>query len=161
MFRITGDFYLQSKNELTDLGGFTALQTIVGSFSVNSNALTTLGDFSNLQSIGGHFEVSNNNKLVSLGNFPVLQTIGGGFRAFNNRKLTDLGDFPNLTSIGKSTLYVNSEIWNLNNVSIVLERNPNLVLCSWLQDFLPGGEHAVSGESLLMTMPSYVTSERK
>ena len=84
--------------------------------------------------------------VTDLDNFPVLKSIGGAFSVYNNRKLTDLGDFPNLTSIGKSRINVNSERWYIDNVSIVVERNPNLVLCSWLQDFLAGGEHAVSGE---------------
>ena len=142
---IGGYFRVGLNRELTDVGDFPALQTIGEYFSVGAYSLTDLGDFPVLQTIGGYFSVSSYS-LTDLGDFPVLQTIGGGFVVNNNRKLTDVGDFPNLTSIGVATLYVFSEGWTIDSVSVVVENNPGLSDCSVLTDFLPDGMHAVSGK---------------
>ena len=48
-----------------------------------------------------------------------------------------------------------------DSVSILVERNPKLVLCSWLQDFLPGGEHAVSGEIFINDNAAGCNSEKQ
>ena len=174
--RITGAFEVRSNRKLTDVGEFPVLQTIGGAFWVHHNdSLTDLGNFPALQSIGYYFDVWNNDKLTDLGNFPALQAIGnafdvhdndiltslgefpalqsiggafygGTFYVTDNRKLTDLGDFPNLTSIGFASAYVLSSDEPVDSVSILVERNPNLVLCSWLEDFFSVGMHAVSGK---------------
>ena len=174
--RITGAFEVRSNRKLTDVGTFPVLKTIGGAFWVHHNdSLTDLGNFPALQSIGYYFYVWNNDKLTDLGNFPALQAIGnafdvhdndiltslgefpalqsiggafygGTFYVTDNRKLTDLGDFPNLTSIGFASAYVLSSDEPVDSVSILVERNPNLVLCSWLEDFFSVGMHAVSGK---------------
>ena len=148
-----GEYFDVNNNyNLTDLGDFPVLQTIGGYFSVSGNSeLTDLGDFPVLQSIGGYFRVNTNSELTDLGDFPVLQTIGGNFRVTNNDTLTILGNFPVLTSIGIGSAYVPSlgrsslGRYTIRNVSIVVERNPNLVLCSWLEKFIPTGTNAVTG----------------
>ena len=146
---IGGYFNVNNNDQLTTLGDFSALQTVGEYFAVwqNSN-LSSLGDFPVLQSIGGYFNVDNSNKLTSLGNFSSLQFIGGYFDVIFNDKLLSLGSFPNLTSIGISTfsVYVPSLDESRDSVSIVVESNSNLVLCSWLESFLPDGNHAVTGD---------------
>ena len=143
---IGGYFSMNSNDTLTTLGDFTALQTIGGYFSMNSNdTLTTLGDFTALQTIGGYFTVFLNADLTTLGDFSALQSIGGYFDVFFNDKLFSIGSFPNLTSIGVGEIYVPSEGQTTDSVSIVVERNSNLLLCSWLESFLPDGIHAVTG----------------
>ena len=167
---IGGYFDVGSNDKLTSLGDFPVLQTIGGNFDVGSNdKLTSLGDFPALQSIGGYFDVGSNDQLTSLGDFPVLDSIGENFRVFNNDQLTSLGDFPalqsiggyfdvlfndklfsigsfpNLTSVGIGRVYVPSLGETTDSVSIVVESNSNLVLCSWLENFLPTGSNAVTG----------------
>ena len=174
--RITGAFEVRSNSKLTDIGEFPVLQTIGGVFWVhhnesltglgnfpalqsigyyfyvwNNSKLTDLGDFPALQAIGEYFYVVSNDSLTDLGEFPALQTIGGGFYGgyfyvWNNSKLADLGDFPNLTSIGVATAYVPSERQYIDGVSIVIEDNPNLVLCTVLEKFIPTGANAVTGD---------------
>ena len=170
---IGGYFNVFLNDQLLTLGDFTALQTIGGYFSVfNNDQLTTLGDFSALQTIGGVFIASSNNQLTTLGDFPELQSIGEYFRASFNNQLTTLGDFPELQSIGEYFMVIgNFQLLTLGNfpnlmsigvgsvnipisslgetkdsVSIVVEENPNLVLCSWVEDFLPTETHAVTGD---------------
>ena len=143
-----GEYFRVSGNsELTDLGDFPALQTIGEYFRVSGNSeLTDLGDFPALQTIGGYFAVLINPDLTTLGDFPDLQSIGGFFYVTNNDTLTTLGNFPALTSIGTGTVPVPSVDGNVDNVSIVVERNSNLLLCSWVENFLPDGIHAVRGD---------------
>ena len=165
------DFYVGGNDSLTDVGDFPVLQTIGGNFNVRYNSnLTDLGDFPVLQSIGGNFSVVRMEKLTNLGDFPVLKTIGGSFYVDSNYELTDLGDFPvlqsigvyfsvrsndqlltlgdfpALTSIGIGNLTVPSLGRYTRNVSIVVEFNNKLVLCSWVEKFIPTGTHAVIGE---------------
>ena len=144
---IGGGFIVSSNANLAALGDFSALQTIGERFVMTDTKLTTLGDFSALQTIGGVFSVSSNSELTTIGNFPALQTIGEHFSVFFNDKLLSLGSFPNLTSVGITafSVYVPS-LGYRNNVSIVVEDNINLVLCSWLEEFLPNGTHAVTGD---------------
>ena len=140
-------FSVGSNDRLTSLGNFSALDSIGGDFRVSSNdVLETLGNFSVLDSIGGYFRVFNNDQLTSLGDFPALQTIGEYFTVSFNDRLRTLGDFPNLTSIGIGRSWVPSLSESRDSVSIVVEYNTNLVLCSWLEDFLPTETHAVTGD---------------
>ena len=140
---IGGNFWVSSNDSLTDLGDFPALQTIGEYFKVDDNRnFTALGDFPALQTIGGYFSVD---ALTDLGDFPALQTIGGYFRV-TYTALTDLGDFSMLMSIGVGRVYVPSERQTIDNVSIVVESNSRLSDCYTLTNFLPGGDHAVSGE---------------
>ena len=141
-------FRVTSNNRLTDLGSFPDLQTIGKYFQVTSNdQLTDLGNFPDLQTIGEYFSVSTNNRLPTLGNFPDLQTIGGYFRVFNNDRLTTLGDFPELTSIGTgNNLLIRSLDERKDNVSILVEENPNLSNCHVLTEFLSDGATSVSGD---------------
>ena len=162
---IGGDFGAANNVKLTTLGYFPVLQTIgrnfgvknfsvrnfsVRNFSVrnfraaNHDQLTTFGNFPVLQTIGGRFVAINNSKLTTLGDFPILQSIGEFFLVRHNGKLTTLGNFPALTSIGRGREYVYS-LDERRSVSIVVEENPNLVLCSWLEKFIPTGENAVTG----------------
>ena len=166
IFRITGNITIQRNGELENINEFANLQTIGGSFYVNrNNKLTALDNFTSLQTIGGYFNVNGNDLLIDI-DFPVLQSIGGyfyirnsqlttlDFRALqsirdffdvqNNSQLTTL-DFPSLTSIGTGRTYIYSLGGNTNNVSIAVERNPNLFDCYVLKEFLTGGNHAVSG----------------
>ena len=147
---ITGYLTIEKNGQLVNLTDLNNLQSVGGGFSVSSNAnLATLGNFPNLQSIGGSFEVySNFAELTTLGNFPALQNIGEHFSVFFNDKLLSLGSFPNLTSVGISafSVYVPSLGEVRDNVSIVIEENLDLVLCSWLEEFLPNGTHAVTGD---------------
>ena len=143
-----GEYFRVNGNDLTTLGNFPALQTIGGYFFVNGTyQLTTLGDFPDLQSIGKYFRVTVNFQLTTLGSFPVLQSIGGEFDVQGNDQLTTLGNFPTLTSIGNSdNVLVPSLSEFIDNVSIVVASNPDLVLCSWLEDFFPTGANAVTGD---------------
>ena len=143
---VGGDFNVSSNANLATLGNFPNLQSVGGSFGVNSNfaELTTLGNFPVLQSIGEEFEVSSNSELLSLGNFPVLQSIGEEFEVSSNRELLSLGDFPALTSIGIGGGFRGREGFD-DSISIVVEENPKLILCSWLEKFIPTGENAVTG----------------
>ena len=143
---IGGYFNVNNNDQLTTIGDFPELQTIGGYFSVwqNSN-LSTLGDFPELQSIRDFFLVRDA-KLTTLGNFPALQSIGGYFRVSGNDQLRTLGDFPTLMSIGIGETYVPSLDESRDNVSIVIEENLNLGLCSWLESFLPTETHAVTGD---------------
>ena len=143
---IGGSFWVLNNRKLTTFGDFPALQTIGEYFRVGGNSVTDLGDFPTLQTIGGYFEVSGNNTLTSLGNFPALQTIGEYFAVSFNDSLTTLENFPALTSIGIGAAYVPSLSENRDNISIVVEDNSSLSDCYTLTDFLPGGDHAVSGE---------------
>ena len=157
---IGGDFSVRYNRELTDLGDFPALQTIGGDFNVlGAGKLADLGDFPALDSIGGSFRVSNNYNLTDLGDFPALDSIGGNFYVYHNYNLTDLGDFPVLTSIGIRSAYVPSLGRSTSNVSIVVERNPNLSTCCILTEFLPGGTHAVSGGILISDNATGCNSE--
>ena len=143
---IGGYFNVNNNDQLTTLGDFPVLQSIGEYFWVYSNSeLTDLGDFPELQSIGGFFRVTVNFQLTSLGDFPTLQSIGGYFRVNNNDQLRTLGDFPTLMSIGIGSAFVPSLGEGRDSVSIVVERNSNLVLCSWVENFLPDGIHAVTG----------------
>ena len=149
MSNITENLIIQQNGQLVNLNLLTNLQSIGGSFNVDYNdQLTSLGDFPALQTIGGYFSVFNNDQLATLGNLPVLQSIGGYFDVIFNDKLLSLGSFPNLTSIGISafSVYVPSLDESRDSVSIVVESNSNLVLCSWLESFLPDGNHAVTGD---------------
>ena len=144
---IGGYFSVGDNIDLTDLGDFPVLKTIGGSFRVLSNSeLTDLGNFPELQSIGGFFWLYLNSKLTDLGDFPVLQSIGGNFIVDLNDELLSLGDFPALTSIGIGSAYVSSLGESRDSVSIVVEYNTNLVLCSWVKSFLSTGTHAVTGD---------------
>ena len=152
--RSIGGYFKVSNNwKLTDLGDFPILKSIGGYFNVTLNyQLTNLVWFPSLRSIGGYFNVNDNRELTDLGDFPVLKSIGGNFRVTNNDTLTILGNFPVLTSIGIGSAYVPSlgrsslgRYTYIRNVSIVVERNPNLVLCSWLEKFIPTGTNAVTG----------------
>ena len=138
---ITGDLTIRQNRQLANLNALNNLQSIGGYFKIYDNGkLTTLGDFTNLQTIGEHFWVYFNDKITTLGSFPALQTIGEYIYVRNNDKLFSLGDFPNLTSIGIGEVYISS-LGNRNNVSVAVEENPNLVLCSWLEEFLPTGAY--------------------
>ena len=142
---IGGYFYVSDNDTLTDVGEFPVLQTIGGNFYVSGNdTLTDVGDFPVLQSIGGYFYVSDND-LTDLGDFPVLDSIGGYFSVRGNDQLRTLGDFSSLTSVGIGRVYVPSLGESRDSVSIVVESNPNLVLCSWVENFLPTGANAVTG----------------
>ena len=144
---IAGNVLIRQNGQLVNLNGLTHLQTIGGDFRVWSNSeLTDLGDFPVLQTIGGDFYVGGNRELTDLGDFPVLQSIGGYFWVLQNSELITLGDFPALTSVGIGTVYVPSLGESRDSVSIVVERNSNLLLCSWLENFLPDGIHAVTGD---------------
>ena len=147
---ITGYLTVEKNGQLVNLTDLNNLQSVGGDFGVrNNDQLITLGNFPNLQSVGGSFEVSSNfAELTTLGNFPALQNIGEHFSVFFNDKLLSLGSFPNLTSVGISafSVYVPSLGETTGSVSIVVESNPNLVLCSWLESFLPNGTHAVTGD---------------
>ena len=144
---IAGNVLIRDNGQLVNLNGLTHLQTIGGYFRVWSNSeLTDLGDFPVLQTIGGDFYVGGNRELTDLGDFPVLQSIGGYFWVLQNSELITLGDFPALTSVGIGTVYVPSLGESRDSVSIVVERNSNLLLCSWLENFLPDGIHAVTGD---------------
>ena len=143
---IGGYFRVAVNYQLTTLGYFPVLQTIEGYFSVFDNAELTTLDFPVLQSIGGYFEVFNNNQLTTLGNFSTLDSIGGYFSVNSNDQLVTLGNFPNLTSIGVGERYLFSLDEFRDSVSIVVESNFNLVLCTVLENFLPIGTHAVIGD---------------
>ena len=145
---VTTSFDIYSNPSLNSLGEFNNLQSIQGNLNVFTNqSLTTLEGFNQLQSIGGHFDIYANNRLTTLGSFDQLQSIGKYFYVSHSNLLTTLGDFPNLTSIGTSSLlFVPSTGYYINNVSIVVEKNPNLALCSMLEKFLEDGTHAVEGE---------------
>ena len=145
---VTTSFDIYSNPSLNNLGEFNNLQSIQGNLNVFTNqSLTTLEGFNQLQSIGGHFDIYANNRLTTLGSFDQLQSIGKYFYVSHSNLLTTLGDFPNLTSIGTSSLlFVPSTGYYINNVSIVVENNPNLALCSMLEKFLEDGTHAVEGE---------------
>ena len=171
IIHITGEFVVAHNNQLTALGSFPALQTVGGRFVVyESHSLTDMGEFPSLQTIGGRFEVGINSKLTDLGNFPDLKSIGESFWVHNNDSLTDVGSFPDLKSIGGNfSVHDNWKLTYLGEfpvltsiigagvtsatfptgsrigASIVVIRNYNLVLCSWLEDFLRLGEHAVTG----------------
>ena len=142
---ITGKLIIRNNGQLDSINDLNNLQTIGDSLSVSgNNQLTTLGDFTALQTIGG-FNVRYNNELTTLGDFSNLQSIGGSFEVEYNRKLTNLGDFPVLTSIGIRSAYVPSLGRSTSNVSIVVEDNINLALCSWVEKFIPTGTNAVTG----------------
>ena len=145
---VTTSFDIYSNPSLNNLGEFNNLQSIQGNLNVFTNqSLTTLEGFNQLQSIGGHFDIYANNRLTTLGSFDQLQSIGKYFYVSHSNLLTTLGDFPNLTSIGTSSLlFVPSTGYYINNVSIVVENNPNLAICSMLEKFLEDGTHAVEGE---------------
>ena len=145
---IGGYFRVIRNGKLTTLGNFPALQSIGEYFWVrNNDQLTTLGDFPALQSIGEAFEVFNNDQLTTLGDFPALDSIGEYFDVSFNDRLRTLGDFPTLMSIGiGDTVYIPSLRESRDNVSIVIEENLNLGLCSWLESFLPTETHAVTGD---------------
>ena len=144
---ITGNLNIENNEQLNNLSNLNSLQIIGGFFNVNKNdSLTDLGDFSVLQTIGEDFQVSTNAKLTDLGDFSALQTIGGLFYVTNNDTLTTLGNFPALTSIGIGSASIPSLSQGRNNVSIVVEDNSSLSDCYVLTEFLPGGDHAVSGK---------------
>ena len=143
---IEGFFRVIDNAKLTTLGNFPALQSIGEYFLINVNSeLTTLGYFSALQTIGEYFTVLSNDELTTLGNFSSLQSIGGIFDVTGNDQLITLGGFSNLTSIGIGEALVPSKDQTTDNVSIVVEENPKLILCSWIEKFIPTGENAVTG----------------
>ena len=164
IFRITGDITIQQNEELANLNGLNNLRTIGGFFRIHYNEHLTTLDFPALSSIGEHIWIKINEDLTTL-NFPVLSSTGHALSLQDNEKLTTLDfsalrsigahfeiqendqlttlDFPTLTSIGVGVTSVNGAV--SQNVSIVVERNPSLSDCYALTEFLPGGDHAVSG----------------
>ena len=141
--KIDGSLIISGSN-ITDLTPLSNIQTIGGYFKVYGNAqLTTLGNFTALQSIGGGFGVNNNAQLTTLGNFPALQSIGKNFSVTYNHALLSLGSFPALVSIGTGKIWLD---WidteeEVDDASILVQWNPSLVLCSWLET----GANAVKG----------------
>ena len=114
--------------------------------SLSQSNITDLTPLSNIIHITGNLSIRQNGQLGNLNDLNNLQTIGGGFYVKNNHKLTSLGDFSSLTSIGTGETWVPSLYDKRNNVSIVIELNTNLSLCSTLEKFLDGGTYAVTGE---------------
>ena len=149
----TESSYGDIPSDITDLTPLSNIVRVTGDLFIQENGiLVNLNGLNNLQSIGGSFHVISNDKLTTLGNFTALQSIGEHFYVYNNDKLLSLGDFPNLTSVGigrdrfgKYVIPFN-RLYARDSVSIVVEENPNLVLCSWLENFLPDGNHAVTGD---------------
>ena len=139
---VGGIFWVSHNRSLETLGSFDSLQNVNGLFfRVSDNdSLTTLGTFDSLQNIQGSFEIYDNESLGTLGSFNKLNSIGSFFEVRGNASLISLGQFSSLTHIGSS-----GELDFYPNLSILVEHNPNLVLCDFLDDFLEGGTHAVEG----------------
>ena len=150
---IRGNFSIVSNEGLHSLGDFSSLERVGGSFLVrNNDNLNNLGDFIALKDIFLTFNISSNTSLRSVRNFSALSRIGGNLIITNNDELLDLGNLSSLTSIGtQSGIYVQSEDNGTNdglldNVSIVIESNPQLFLCCGLHNLLlPESDHSVKG----------------
>ena len=144
---VTGYVKIQQNERITHLAGLTHLQFIGNHLEiVNNDSLETVENLKTLQYIRGGLEIADNDGLETLGNFDSLQFIGEYFYVINNDMLLSLGSFPNLTNIGTGhNVYVPSLVETIDTVSIVVEANPNLVLCSWLENFVPAGANAVTG----------------
>ena len=145
--KIDGNLIIGRSSDITDLTPLSSIVRITGNLGIQQNGqLVNLNGLTHLQTIGGYFYVRDNSKLTDLGDFPDLQTIGGNFRVYDNDQLRTLGDFSTLTSVGIGSAFVPSLGESRDSVSIVVERNSNLLLCSWLENFLPDGIHAVRGD---------------
>ena len=144
---VTGYVKIQQNERITHLAGLTHLQFIGNHLEiVNNDSLETVENLKTLQYIRGGLEIADNDGLETLGSFDSLQFIGEYFYVINNDMLLSLGSFPNLTNIGTGhNVSVPSLVETIDTVSIVVEANPNLVLCSWLENFVPAGTHAVTG----------------
>ena len=150
---IRGNFSIVSNEGLHSLGDFSSLERVGGSFFVrNNDNLNDLGDFIALKDIFLIFNIHSNTSLISVGNFSALSHIGGNLIITNNDELLDLGNLSSLTSVGtQSGVYVQSEDNGtsdgfLDDVSIVIENNPQLFVCCGLHNLLPpAGTHSVKG----------------
>jgi len=97
---VTGNFALLATAIETILG-FGRLETIGGTFSINSNTnLTTISGFGSLTEIGNNFSISNNNNLTTISGFGSLTSIGNSFFIITNPKLTDASGLWKVVSVG-------------------------------------------------------------
>jgi len=99
-----GDFQIHGNDDLLEIDGFNALETINGNFSIGSTSLTSIQGFLNLKTINRFFGISTSNgnyspNLVSIPLFNALETIGSGF-SIEKTAITSLSGFENLTSLG-------------------------------------------------------------
>ena len=150
---IGGYYSIKDNANLEDVGNFPMLEQIGDYFSVHNNrGLKFLGNFSGLEKVSTIFNISSNPVLRSLGDFSSLDGIGGGLVVIANDELLDLGDLSSLDSIGiQDRVYVPSSESSdddgfIDGASIVIENNPELFLCCGLQNLLPSGNNAVSGD---------------
>ena len=140
-------FFVAENEGLIEVGNFSALEKVGENFVLlNCDGLTQLGNFTALTSVGGLLNIRGNFNLQSLGDLSALTSVEKAFAVRFNYKLTDLGDLSALINIGKTNdLYVPSEETTVNNVSIIVEENPNLFACCELADFLPAQTNAPTG----------------
>ena len=150
---IGGYYSIRDNANLLTGGDLSSLAQIGDYFSVHNNrGLKFLGNFSGLEKVSTIFNISSNPVLRSLGDFSSLDSIGGGLVVIANDELLDLGDFSSLDSIGiQDRVYVPSSESSdddgfIDGASIVIENNPELFLCCGLQNLLPSGDNAVSGD---------------
>ena len=150
----TGDITVTTQVEVNALRDTLAGKTIInGNLTIGYTSgssrsdITDLVPLRNMTRITGNLIIQQNGQLVNLNDLTHLQTIVGYFSVSSNDILTSLGNFSTLlTSIGMDRAYVPSLGVDRNNVSMVVEENPNLSTCYVLTEFLSGGTHAVSGE---------------
>ena len=149
--RYRGDITVTTQVQVNALRTTLSGKTIiVGNLTVGETSgslrsdITDLTPLSSITDITGDVLIQQNGQLVDLTGLNDLQSIGGYFGVVKNNTLPTLGTFPNLTSIGiKEQVSVSDSL--MNDVSIVVEKNPRLSDCHELTDFLLGGTTAVSG----------------
>ena len=107
---ITGNLYIQNNNNLTNIVGFNALESVCYGipfvlynngvlFQDNIN-LTNIQGFDSLKKINGFFAIYNNIALTSVTGFKNLQTIVDYFNIQYNNVLTTIPSFNALVTVG-------------------------------------------------------------
>ncbi len=119
---IGGSFSLSGFPCLTNLNGLESLTAIGNNFRIHSNhSLNDLSGLNNLQSIGGGLAIYNNDSLKNFSGLNNLQSIGGGLAIHENHKLNNLDALYNLTGIGGELIIYNNlkltSIFGLANIN--------------------------------------------
>eukprot|EP00040_Diaphanoeca_grandis_P013994 m.70761 g.70761 ORF g.70761 m.70761 type:complete len:512 (-) comp24272_c1_seq1:80-1615(-) len=83
-----------------DSGAFDSVETIDGTFSLQTPALTNIScGFTSLITVGGYFNIYSNAALTTISGFTNLTTIKGYLRIQNNPKLTNFEGLRKITCV--------------------------------------------------------------
>lgn len=128
-----GSLLIEGNDVLTDVNGFTALQS-ARYFEIGNNpSLSDLQSFLSLQSLFAIY-IRDNAALTDINVFASIDSIEGELRIQNNDQLLDLSAFSSLKKVGSISIYENDNLTSIDGLTNVTEIGWGLGTSLWISN---------------------------